>query len=376
MCVTIGDSISYLYTGSKFQRQMFFVYNNAMKRNILEVVFYFGLLGVSAAFLFTIFMPFLSALFIAGLFAIVFYPVYEYVKRNVGGRENAGALLTVLLVLVVIMLPLLIMTTVLVQESLDVTREIRQGDGLVELVQDGLGKIEDKFNEIAPDAGVSVDLQNVISAVESWVKNNIVSVFSSVVKILINLFLVIIALFFFLRDGEKIKQVLVTWSPLEDKYDLRIMEKIRLAVDAVVKGSLLIAMIQGFLVAIGFLLFGVPSVVLWGFVATIGALIPSVGTAIVWVPGVLYLFFVANEPLMAVLLAAWGVVIVGLIDNFLRPILIERSVKIHPFLILLSVFGGIIMLGPIGFVAGPIVLSFVFALIEVYPKLMHNGEDE
>ena len=232
--------------------------------------------------------------------------------------------------------------------------------------------IEKYVNDLAPDSNFDIDLYKFVENGVSWIAKNLDVLFSEFAKGTINLFLVIISLFFFLRDGKKIKKTVIRWSPLDDKYDERILDKMTVAVNSVVKGSLLIAIIQGFLSGIGFVIFGVPSPVLWGFVATIAALIPSVGTGLILIPAVLFLYF-SSAPVWAIVgLIAWGLGVVGLVDNFLRPILIEKGIKIHPFLILLSVFGGISFFGPIGFLAGPITLSFVFALIEVCPSVLKN----
>src|SRR6185369_1295230 len=109
----------------------------------------------------------------------------------------------------------------------------------------------------------------------------------------------------------------------------------------------------------------VPHPALWGSFAVIAALIPGIGTSLIIVPGVLYLFFTSTN-LYALGLFIWGVLAVGLIDNYLGPILVHRGVNIHPFLILLSVMGGLIFFGPIGFIAGPLVVALLFALLEIY----------
>ena len=134
------------------------------------------------------------------------------------------------------------------------------------------------------------------------------------------------------------------------------------------------ALIQGILTAVGFTFFGIPNATLWGSVAAITALIPGIGTALVLLPAILYLYF-SGETLFAVGLLLWGMTAVGLVDNFLGPKLVERGMRLHPFLILLSVLGGVGFFGPLGFLLGPLVLSLLFALIEIYfaIKKEHEG---
>jgi predicted PurR-regulated permease PerM len=137
------------------------------------------------------------------------------------------------------------------------------------------------------------------------------------------------------------------------------------AVYSIFAGSIIVALVQGILTGIGFTIFGVPNPALWGSIASVAALIPGVGTALVVVPGILYLFFTGSTG-YAIGLLVWGILAVSLIDNFLGPILVNRGVKIHPFLILLSVLGGLIFFGPVGFLLGPIILAFLFALLDIY----------
>ena len=134
------------------------------------------------------------------------------------------------------------------------------------------------------------------------------------------------------------------------------------------------ALIQGILTAVGFTFFGIPNATLWGSVAAITALIPGIGTALVLLPAILYLYF-SGETLFAVGLLLWGMTAVGLVDNFLGPKLASYGMRLHPFLILLSVFGGVGFFGPLGFLLGPLVLSLLFALIEIYfaIKKEHEG---
>ncbi len=341
-----------------------------MKRSVLEMSFFSLLILAGAALLFFIFKPYLFALFVGLIFAVIFTPVYKKICHYLKGRATISSLITVFLILVVILIPLFVLATILFQEAKDATIQFQQGNGAASFLEEKIIAIEGYVNDLAPDANFDIDLRKFAEDGAGWIAKNLNVLFSEFAKGTISLFLTIISLFFFLRDGEKIKKTVISWSPLDDKHDERILEKMTTAVNSVVKGTLFIAVIQGFLSGIGFAIFGIPSPVLWGFVATIAALIPSIGTGLVLVPALLYLYF-SSAPLWALVgLIAWGFGVVGLVDNFLRPVLIEKGIKIHPFLILLSVFGGISFFGPIGFLAGPITLSFVFALIEVCPKVL------
>ena len=173
------------------------------------------------------------------------------------------------------------------------------------------------------------------------------------------------SLYYLLKDGQKLKRAAIEYSPLANIDDEMILKKLELAIGSVIKGNFTIAFIQGILAFIGFTIFGVPNAILWGAAAAVAALIPSVGTALVLLPAVA-LLFLSGQLFPAVGLLLWGMLAVGLIDNFLGPKLIGRGMKLHPLLVLFSVLGGLVFFGPVGFLLGPIILSLLFALLHIY----------
>jgi predicted PurR-regulated permease PerM len=212
------------------------------------------------------------------------------------------------------------------------------------------------------------DSLNVTTYVQNfleWSFANLDTIFSSITKFALQIFIMLFALFYLLKDGSKFKDSLVVLSPLADNHDEKIFSKIKQAIRSVVVGSLVVSFIQGVLMGLGFFIFGVPNPALWGSFAVVSALIPGIGTSLVLIPGVIYLFF-ASTSLHAFGLLIWGMIAVGLIDNYLGPLLVNRGVHIHPFLILLSVMGGLVFFGPIGFIAGPLIVALLFALLEIY----------
>ena len=162
--------------------------------------------------------------------------------------------------------------------------------------------------------------------------------------------------------------MLIELSPLNDKEDEGVFDRLELAVNSVIKGNLVIALVQGVLTTIGFMLFGVPNAILWGTVAAVAALIPGIGTGLVFIPAVAFLFFTgANVPAFGLFI--WGALGVGLIDNFLGPKLVGSGMKLHPLLVLLSVLGGLMYFSPAGVFLGPLSLSLLFALLSIYAHI-------
>ncbi len=340
--------------------------------------FYILLLGVFIIAL-LIFWPFLKVLFLASVFAVVFYPLYKKFVSwfSFKGDKAVSALFTVLIVLLVILLPCIGLGFLIFQEInnvyFDLIANTNNNSIISFLTQSG-----NYINQVLPfDIVPELSTENIQGYAEQayqWILGHFGSLFSSVFKIVLSTFIMILALFFFLRDGEKFKNNLISLSPLRDTYDEDILAKIKLAINSVIKGSLLIAIIQGILATIGFGIFGVPSAILWGAVAVLAAIIPSVGTAIVILPAVIFLFFTKSAA-AAIGLLIWGIVIVGLVDNVLAPFVLERGIKIHPFLILLSVLGGLSLFGPIGFLAGPVILSLLLHLLRYIRWLRRIATD-
>ncbi len=192
-------------------------------------------------------------------------------------------------------------------------------------------------------------------------------VLAAVISLLLIVFGVIafIGLYYLFKDGERLVKALIRISPLPDKQDAKIIDRLARSVRSVLAGSLAVGLIQGTLTAIGFTIFGVPQAILWGMVAAIAALIPAVGTSLVFIPTIAFLV-IAESYGSAAGVAAWGVVIVGLVDNFLGPWLVARGATLHSFLVLVSALGGLAVFGPVGFVLGPVIMSFMIALLEVY----------
>jgi predicted PurR-regulated permease PerM len=198
----------------------------------------------------------------------------------------------------------------------------------------------------------------------NFLLNNLGSIFFNLAQIISELFVFLFAFFYLLRDGEKIKQAIIKLSPLNKEDDEIIIEKISGAINSVIKGSLLVALIQGALLAVGLFIFSVPNPVLWGAVSAIGALIPMVGTTIVILPAALYLYL-NGQVLAALGVLLWGTVFVGLAENLIRPPLVGRGMSLHPLLVLLSVLGGLSFFGPFGLIFGPLVATLFVVLIDI-----------
>lgn len=340
-----------------------------MNQKNLEIYFFLGLLILSLAVVVMMFLPYLSSLIIAATFAIVFEPVHKRISLLVGRRKTLASLLTIFLMLAIVLAPLTLFGLRVFNQAQQLYIQVTTNSTNLDPINDFTKKMEKKVNKMFPKLYFSLNFNDAIERFFKWFFQNIGPIFSSLAQIFTNFLLSLIALYYLFKDGQRLKAAIFKVSPLSDEINEEIFMKMKLAVSSVLKGTLSVAVIQGVLAGIGFTVFGIPNAALWGFVTVIAALIPIVGTATVLAPAVAYLFIFKNS-ISAIGLLAWGITAVGLIDNFLGPKLIERNIRIHPFLILLSVLGGIGFFGPIGFLAGPLFLALLFALIKIYPHLV------
>lgn len=329
---------------------------------IVEYVFFFGLLALAGYLVWEIISPFVSALALAAIIVTICYPLYERIQKHMP-HQNASlaAFVTTILVLLIVIFPLLFITSSLVNEALDVYRIVNSGQlGL----ESYLSEVESMGQTFLP--GFELNITEYLRQATAWFAGNLAAIFAGTASTIFLFFIAIIGSFYFFKDGKYFTRQLVHLSPLPDEEDELILKRLAVAVRSVATGTVLVALIQGILTAVGlWFLGGFERSVLWGTFAALGALVPGVGTSIVFVPAIGYLLF-TGAYLQAILIALWAALAVGLIDNLLGPYFMSRGNSMHPFLILLSVLGGIALFGPIGFIVGPVILSFFIVMLELY----------
>lgn len=325
----------------------------------IRQVFFFGLLLIALVLSFFIFSPFLTSLVLAVVFAVILEPFFNFFIGKLRFPRSLASLATILILIILIALPLTFLGRELLLQSRDLFQSIT-AENFTSLIPP---KVTTTIESVFP--GTLDSFTPSFTDIAEKVGTNVGAIFKGTFQTLFTLILSLVALFYFLKDGEQFKKSLIALSPLTDDYDTTIVSRLKKAINSVIRGSLTIALIQGCLAGAGMAVFGVPHPALWGAMTALTALIPSIGTSIVLVPAVIFLF-ATGMPIHAFGLLIWSAIIVGTIDNFLNPILVGRGVNIHPFFILLSVLGGISFFGPIGFMLGPMILSFLFTLLDIY----------
>ncbi len=341
-----------------------------MSQHKLEIYFFFAIFIGVLAISFFIFSPYLYALILAAIFAIIFQPLHKRILGMMKHKESIAAGLTLFIVFVTVLIPLILIGTQIFREAQDLYVYLSNNGGDINIFVN----IENYFNNVIHKVFPSLEPLNIASSIDfdlyvreglGWLFRNVGSLLSSAASFALNFLIFLLAFYYLLKDGKKFKKELVVLSPLPDKYDEEIASKLEIAINSIVRGSLTVAVIQGFLTGVGFNLFGIPSPAFWGAVAAVASLVPALGTAVVTAPAVIYLF-ISGQVFPAIGLAIWGGVAVGLVDNFIGPKLIQSGTKLHSFLVLLFALGGLSFFGPIGFLLGPIILSLLAALIDIY----------
>ena len=288
------------------------------------------------------------------------YPVHlSLVKRRL--PNSLSALLTLFIFIVLLCIPLLGLGSIVFNQSQDLYHSFLNNNGNAGPF---LTLIGNKINQLLP-SGVSFDINGAIVTFVSFLTGNIANILSATVSAIFSFILLLLTIFYFLKDGEKWKKTLLKLSPLSSTADEKIVGRLTHTINGVIRGYLLIAFIQGALVGIGLEIFRVPNPAIWAVVAGIASIIPPLGTAVVTVPAIIFLFLTGNTG-MAIGLLVWAVFVVGAGDNLLNPYIVGHKISIPPFLILFSVLGGITLLGPVGILIGPLTVSMLYTLTDIY----------
>ena len=321
---------------------------------------FLGVLVLSAILAFLILFPFFKIIILGIAFSVVLYPLYEWIKKTLGGKLNLlSIILTVFLFVIILCAPFLFLGSIIFNQVQDLysSFDISNGGHILE-------SISSYVNNILP-YGFVFDIQKELSVFISSLSSNLTNVFSATLNTFFMLILSIITMFYFIRDGHVLKKAFIRMMHFENSHTEKILFSMTNTINVVMKGYLFIAIVQGLLMGIGLYIFGVPNPALWGTVAGFLSLIPFFGTAIVSVPAILYLFVFGTNG-NAIGLLIWALVLVGTIDNFLNPLIIGKKTELPPLLVLFSVLGGISIMGPIGILIGPLAMNLLRTLVFIY----------
>ena len=337
-----------------------------LSRKAIEQVFFLTLLVFVTLAFYELIDNFFRAIFWAAILALMFRPVHQWLVKSMPNWPALNALLTTIAVVVAVLIPVTVVAIAVAQEVANLARDFETGNidtestllwleqrvpflpGLIERFQVDIARIQEGLAGAAIAAG-------------RWVAGNAVTIGQNTLQLFLHLFVMLYLLFFFIKDGRSILMAIARVLPLEMELQQNLKTRFAAVARATLKGTFLISGIQGLIGGIAFWALDIRAPILWGVVMAVFALIPAVGPAIVWLPAAIILL-AAGEVAKGLILIVVGAVVIGLVDNLLRPILVGRDARLPDYMILLTTLGGITVFGLSGVVIGPIIAALLFTV--------------
>jgi predicted PurR-regulated permease PerM len=340
-----------------------------MEENFQKRTFLGLLLLVSLSFLW-ILKPFYEPIFWAAVIAIISSPVQRRLDQRLNRHHNLSALITLLFCVIVIIVPVLFVLLTLAQEGLAFYQKLESGQidiaGFLERLREYFPQLQILFKRLGLDMEtLNSRLAGIALMGGSFLATQVLTIGQNTIMLVINIILMLYLLFFFLRDGDKLVALLVRAMPLGDARERLLFIKFTEMTRATIKGSLLVAIVQGMLGGLIFWVLGVGGAVLWGVIMALLSLLPALGAALIWVPVAVYLL-VTGSLWQGIVLAVFGLGVISTVDNILRPILVGRDTKLPDYVVLLSTLGGLWLLGVTGFMLGPLVAALFVAFWGIF----------
>ena len=333
--------------------------------NLIQHIFFFGLLIGATILLLWLFNPLLPAIFWAIILAVIFEPVKRWWHMELKTHINIAAFLTVLTVVALVLLPLFGVGTMVFNEARSFYSSLSVGDfkgtGPANVVS-ALETVADYLERYGVDrADLEQRLTSFAGAASGWLAQQALTFGQGTFVFMLHLLLMLYVLFYALRDGPQMLKTLSDALPLGRAREGALFNKVGSIIRAIMKGTILIAILQGLIGGVLFWLAGIPAPAVWGTLMTVLAILPMVGPGVVWFPAGI-LLVVAGSVWQGVVVLVGGALAVGLVDNMLRPVLVGRDIKIPNVIIFLSGIGGLAMFGVTGFIIGPVIAGICLTL--------------
>jgi predicted PurR-regulated permease PerM len=328
-----------------------------------------------------ILLPFYGAVFWGSVLAIIFTPFHRRLLVFMNQRQNLAALTTLLLCLIIVILPVTVMTISLLQEGTIVYQGIRSGElNFGAYFQQVMGAMPPWVTNLLERLGLTniSELQDMLSTGalqgSQFIAMHALSIGQNAFEFIISFGIMLYLLFFLLRDGAALSIRIKNAMPLSMEHKRHLFSKFTTVIRATVKGNVVVAAVQGTLGGVMFSFLGIQGALLWGFLMAFLSLLPAVGAGLIWVPVAIYFLF-TGAVWQGVTLIAFGVLVIGLVDNILRPILVGRDTKIPDYVILISTLGGMVLFGLNGFVIGPVIAALFIASWDLFSASKEASTD-
>ena len=332
------------------------------------------IIAVSLAFAWVLW-PFYGAVFWATVLAIVFAPAYRCLSRSMRQKRTLAALTTLMTILLMVILPLTLVGALLLQEGISVYERIQSGElningyfqQLFGALPAWVADLLDRFG--LTNLGLMQErLSSSLMKGSQFLAAQALNIGQNTFDFIVDLFIVLYLLFFLLRDGDDLSQRIKYAIPLGAEQQRDLFNRFTTVIRATVKGNVVVAIVQGTLGGLIFWFLGVHAPVLWGVLMAFLSLLPAVGSALIWLPVAIY-FLVTGATWQGIVLIAFGVLVIGLVDNILRPILVGKDTKMPDYVVLISTLGGMAIFGLNGFVIGPVIAAMFMAAWDIFSVL-------
>ena len=294
--------------------------------------------------------------------SIIFYPLYEKLLLMTN-KKSLSSMLSLILILLLVIMPSIAVLGLIGNELINFinSSENYSFEQYFQMIPN-----ESAINQLIAWSGMSINdliekADDFLISASKMLYQSVSTISANVINFFVSLFIFVYLTFFFLRDGEKILQHCMDAFPMKNEDESYLLDQFQKTTRATIKGTVMVALAQGFLGYLTLLLIGINGALIWGAVMALLSIVPAVGTVLVWLPIALVLFL-NGEIMDASLLIFSGVFIIGMIDNLLRPILIGKETKMPDYLILLTTIGGISIFGITGFIVGPIIASLFISI--------------
>jgi predicted PurR-regulated permease PerM len=343
-----------------------------MQQYTFQQKVFLALLGIITIAFILILLPYGGAVFWGVVLAIIFAPVYRWLLQRTRNKPNAAAFLTLLLILVMVILPLTLVAVSIVNQAASVVEMMQSGQitvsgffaKIMAVLPDWVVNLLDRFH-LTSLSNLQDKLTEGAAQVSQEVAKRAINASLYTMDFLTSLCISMYLLYFLLRDGDKLAKRIREAVPLSRKYKQRLFQNFTTVIRATVKGNILVAIAQGALGGLAFWYLDVSAPVLWGVLMAFLSLLPAIGAALVWAPVAIY-FLATGSVWEGVGLSVYGVVVIGLVDNILRPLLVGKDTKMPDYVVLLSTVGGMALFGLNGFVIGPVVAALFIATWDLF----------
>jgi predicted PurR-regulated permease PerM len=348
-------------------------------RTLQDKIFLLLVIAVSLAFAWIVW-PFYGAVLWGTITAIMFAPLYRRLLKLNPHKRNLSALATLLIIIVMVILPLTLITMALLQEATSVYEGIQSGElnfaryfhQVFDALPTWATNLLARFG-LTNLGAVQQKLSLGLTAGSQFLTTQIINIGQNTFNFVVSLFIMLYLLFYLLRDGDELLRRIKEAVPLRADQKRALFDKFTVVIRATVKGNIVVAIVQGVLGGLIFWFLGIHAPLLWAVLMTFLSLVPAVGAGLVWLPVAIF-FLITGAALYGLVLIAYGVLVISVVDNILRPILVGKDTKLPDYVVLISTLGGISIFGINGFVLGPVIAAMFMAVWHIFAAKTENGK--